>query len=190
MTAASRKPRARPASTGRFDEAPYLRLPSARGGERERSTTPAADGELPLGLMVRRVYLAISRGLNQALKERNVTPPQWVFLRRLWDEDGLNQKELAERVGIHPTTAVPALTILERSEYITRDRNGSDKRNVTVRLTTKGRKLAHELLPVAMEQNRRALVGMSEKDADKLLRLLHQVLLNLETHAVPEDIDA
>lgn len=158
----------------------YLELPSS--APQKSSTKPTKTSlqqQYPVGVVIRQTNLAFRNALNERLKEKKVTPAQWVFLRILWNEDALNQKDLAQRVGVQQSTAVPAITILERNGYVRRERSDKDKRNVTVRLTEQGQLLAKQLIPVALEQNRKALEGVSNEDADKLMELLLKIQTNL-----------
>jgi DNA-binding MarR family transcriptional regulator len=105
---------------------------------------------------------------------------QWAFLRILWNEDGLNQKDVASRVGVHQTTAVRAIRILERNGYVRRERSSEDKRNVFVYLTDAGKLLAHELIPFASKINQKSLTGISPEEAEHLMALLLKIQRNLQ----------
>ena len=72
----------------------------------------------------------------------------WYFLRALWEEDGLSQRELSERAGSTAPAAVEQLRNMERRGYIRRERSSTDKRKVNVYLTDSGRELKR-LLPYA-----------------------------------------
>ncbi len=159
---------------------PYMELPHHASGVK-LGRPPLTEGfQHPVGAEIRRAHLAFKNLLHQKLRARKVTSAQWVFLRILWNEDGLNQKDLAQRVGVHPTTAVPAITILERNGYVRRERSSQDKRNVFVYLTDAGKLLAHELVPFAVEMNQKSLRGMAPEEADMLIALLLKVQRNLE----------
>jgi DNA-binding MarR family transcriptional regulator len=81
---------------------------------------------------------------------------------------------------VHQTTAVPAISILERNGYVGRERSSEDKRNVFVYLTDAGKLLAHELIPVASEINQKSLTGISPEEADQLMALLLKIQRNLQ----------
>ncbi|WP_343928051.1 MarR family transcriptional regulator [Pigmentiphaga daeguensis] len=156
-----------------------MELPSASRSPASKRTRRASDLP-PVGAEIRRTHLAFKNKLHQKLRERHVTSAQWIFLRILWNEDGLNQKDVAERVGVHQTTAVPAISILERNGYVRRERSIEDKRNVHVYLTDAGKQLAHELIPFAIEVNQASLAGISREETDKLMELLLKIQRNLE----------
>ena len=47
--------------------------------------------------------MAFSREFRARLADRGFTFGEFIHLERLWQEDGLNQKELSRRVGIART---------------------------------------------------------------------------------------
>src|SRR6266849_4951159 len=89
------------------------------------------------GYLVRDAHRAFQHVLEQRIAPFGVTRGQWYFLRVLWIQDGLSQRELSARVGMmEPTTAV-ALRSMERSQLIRRLRAADDRRKVRVFLTAK-----------------------------------------------------
>lgn len=159
-------------------ELPFMALPlGQRGNEEADAASDAAP--YPVGAEIRYTHLLFKTALQQRFRAHNVTSAQWAFLRILWNEDGINQKDLASRLGVHATTTVPALAILERNGFVRRERHDRDKRNMLIYLTDAGKQLAFELVPYAAEMNERSLAGLSGKDAKKLMDLLWKVQENL-----------
>ncbi len=79
--------------------------------------------------------------LQRRLGPLGGTFPQWRYLRELWEEDGLTQRELSERVGRQAATTVTALRLLRRSGLIKIVTAKEDRRKRRVFLTEKGRAL-------------------------------------------------
>jgi DNA-binding MarR family transcriptional regulator len=134
-----------------------------------------------MGAEVRNTYLAFKEVFRDHLRTRQITSAQWVFLRALWSSDGINQKELARRVGVHPTTTVTAIDILAKHNYVFRERSEEDRRNVTIFLTPEGRELAGELLPLAVEFNQRATRGLSRQQIKDCRFVLAKIRENLNS---------
>jgi DNA-binding MarR family transcriptional regulator len=128
-----------------------------------------------LGYLVRKTHHAIVARLEERLAEHGILPSTWAFLRRLWDEDGLTQKELADALGLTPPTAVSALDNLEQRGLVERRLNGSDRRKRHIYLTASARILVAKLRPLATEVNDIALAELSDAEAKELMRLLHKV---------------
>ena len=80
------------------------------------------------GYLVRDAHRAFQRLLEKRIAPHGVTRGQWYFLRVLWTEDGLSQRELSARVGMMEPTTVIALRSMEKSGLIRRVRSAEDKR--------------------------------------------------------------
>jgi DNA-binding MarR family transcriptional regulator len=128
-----------------------------------------------LGYLVRKTHHAMVARLDERLAARKISPSSWSFLRRLWDEDGLTQKELADALGLTQPTAVSAIDILQRKGLVQRRRNGSDRRKRHIFLTENARKLVAELRPLATAVNNLAVADLSPAEVSELKRLLHKV---------------
>jgi MarR family transcriptional regulator, organic hydroperoxide resistance regulator len=104
----------------------------------------------------------------------------WFFLRALWEEDGISQRVLSQRVGMMEPTTASALTNMERKGLVRRIRNRSDRRIVNVFLTERGQALRRELLPLAAAVNDEALLGIAANDVAQLRTLLGRVQARLD----------
>lgn len=136
--------------------------------------------EFSLGYLLRDTYRAFTKILQARISAHGVTIGQWYFLRALWDEDGLTQRELSQRVGMMEPTTVTALNGMERKGYVKRVRNTEDKRKVNIYLTDKGRALRNVLLPHAVDVNIRAVAGVPAEDVEAVRRTLNAMKRNLE----------
>ena len=61
--------------------------------------------------------------LEKRIAAHGITRGQWYFLRVLWIEDGLSQRELSARVGMMEPTTVIALRSMEKAGLIRRVRS-------------------------------------------------------------------
>src|SRR3954463_12458355 len=93
-----------------------------------------------LGYLVRDANRAFQRLLERRIAPHGVTRGQWYFLRVLWEEDGLSQRELSARVGMMEPTTVIALRGMEKAGLIRRTRSSADRRVTKVQLTPKARR--------------------------------------------------
>lgn len=133
------------------------------------------------GYLVRDTHLLFARALRTRLQSHQITPGQWYFLRALWDEEGLSQRELSRRVGTTEPTTVSALRLLARSGMIERVRNPKDRRTINIYLTDKARDMKSELMPVAIEVNDLAAAGLSRDEFLQLRDLLQKMRNNLDS---------
>jgi len=133
------------------------------------------------GYLVRDTHLLFAKALRTRLQSHQITPGQWYFLRALWDEEGLSQRELSRRVGTTEPTTVSALRLLARSGMIERVRNPKDRRTINIYLTDKARDMKSELMPVAIEVNDLAAAGLSRDEFLQLRDLLQKMRNNLDS---------
>jgi DNA-binding MarR family transcriptional regulator len=142
-----------------------------------------ADPTNSIGYLTRIAFRAFSRSLEVRTSPHGVSSGQWRFLRVLWREDGLTQRELSRRVGMREPTTVVALKSLERSGFVTRQKSVEDRRKAHVFLTPEARALEAVLLPAVAEVNAIALTGLSEAEVAVLRKALIQVGRNLAADA-------
>ena len=135
------------------------------------------DSETSVGYLLRDTYRAFTKILQARISTQGVTIGQWYFLRVLWDEDGLTQRELSQRVGMMEPTTVTALNGMEKRGYVKRVRNAEDKRKVNIYLTDKGRALRNTLLPHAIDVNIRAVAGVPLEDVEAKIDLEQSVTI-------------
>ena len=142
-----------------------------------------ADPTNSIGYLTRIAFRAFSRALEVRTAPHGVSSGQWRFLRVLWREDGLTQRELSTRVSMREPTTVIALKSLERSGFVTRVKSIEDRRKVHVFLTPEARALEATLLPAVAEVNAVALAGLTPAEIDILRKALTQVGRNLANDA-------
>ncbi|MGH7124553.1 MAG: MarR family winged helix-turn-helix transcriptional regulator [Stellaceae bacterium] len=135
-----------------------------------------------VGYLVRQTHRAFTRALQARIAPHGVSIGMWFFLRALWQEDGISQRELSQRVGMMEPTTASALTNMERKSLVRRVRNRSDRRVVNVFLTERGRALRRELLPLAAEVNDVALRGLAIGEVAHLRALLAKLQARLDVH--------
>ena len=129
--------------------------------------------------------MAFRREFRARLADRGFTFGEFIHLERLWNEDGLNQKELSRRVGIASASSTQIIEVLEKRGFIKRERNPHDRRHINVFLTAQGRAEKTELLACAKDANRIARRGLSPKAILTLFDTVGRIIDNLETFSPP-----
>jgi DNA-binding MarR family transcriptional regulator len=132
-----------------------------------------------IGYLTRITFRAFSRHMERKTLPFGVSQGQWPFLRALWTEEGLTQRELSQRVAMREPTTVTALKTLERSGLIRRVPSRKDNRKVHVFLSAKGRRLKEKLLPFVAEVNVIAQAGIAPEEIEVMRRVLLQMSDNL-----------
>ena len=161
------------------------------GKVKPRDKTTVSDVDLPfaesVGYQIRATHRALQRFLQSKIEPHGVTVGMWYFLRALWNEDGLNQRELSHRVGTMEPTTLSAILNMEKKGLVRRVQNKTDRRKWHVHLTPKGRALKAELIPLAREVVDTAVQGLARKEVKQLLEGLAEVQKNL--HASVSQLD-
>ena len=132
-----------------------------------------------LAHLVRDAARAFHKALQVRLAAHGVPFGQWTFLRILWEADGLTQKELSERAGVMEPTTFAAMKAMEAHGYIERRQLPTNKKNMYVHLTDKGRALKEKLVPLAEETNHVSVNGISPAEVRTTRRVLLAMIENL-----------
>jgi DNA-binding MarR family transcriptional regulator len=153
------------------------RLTKPRKAPDDRAEFPPAESS---GYLVRDAHRAFQRLLEKRIAAYGLKRGQWYFLRVLWTEDGLSQRELSARVGMMEPTTVIALRSMERTGLIRRVRSNDDKRRSQVWLTPKAQRLRNELLALARGITDQAEEGIGRGDLALFRRVIAQMTANLD----------
>ena len=82
-------------------------------------------------------------------KEIGLTPAQAGVIRILGRESGINQRDLAARLGAVQSRVVVLIDGLEAAGHVARVRSTTDRRNYALHLTDQGcQVVAHSIKPV------------------------------------------
>jgi MarR family transcriptional regulator, organic hydroperoxide resistance regulator len=150
-------------------------------GHRSRGAGPADTlTDRSLSFLVRHAHRAFVARLACGLLPHRVSVAEWAVLRMLWQQEGVTQVALADRMRVQKSSLTPVLSSLERKSFMHRTRREDDRRSQHLFLTERGRRLKAELLPIGVAINRSALVGVDPEQAGLAADLLERVIANLE----------
>jgi DNA-binding MarR family transcriptional regulator len=164
-------------------------------GKPKASSKPsAADGILRhwreavpddrLGHLVKDATRGLVRALQMRLAAHSVSFGHWVFLRILWERDGMTQRELSVQAGLMEPTTFSALKTMEKLRYIVRRQMPDNRKNVYVFLTPRGRALKDKLVPAAIDVNELAVKGIPPEDVAVTRRTLLAMIENLAAEEI------
>jgi DNA-binding MarR family transcriptional regulator len=132
-----------------------------------------------LANLIKGAWRVLVRSLQPRIAEHSVSFGHWTFLRILWEQDGLTQRELSDEAGFTEPTTFSAIQAMEKLGYITRRQMPENRKNVYVYLTPKGRALKEKLVPLAEEVNKIAIRGVRAEDVAATRRTLIAIIENL-----------
>ena len=133
------------------------------------------DPEDSVGFLLWDANRAMCREFSERMAPHGVTLGLWPFLRALWDQDGLTQRELSEKVRMKGPTTVAALNKLEEKGLVRREGNKADARKINVYLTPDGRKMYRRVMPEVKAINLHVLNDLSPNEQATFKDLIKRV---------------
>lgn len=141
--------------------------------------SPPTSAQQGLGAALRKLHRTYIRRLQLHLAEHGVSVAQYLHLRALWEEAGLTQNEVSQRLGIEKASSTSVLAALEEDGLIRRVRDSGDRRKVRVFLSNAGDRLRSVLLPFAKQVADQASEGLSEAELEAFFATIDKMLVNL-----------
>lgn len=108
-----------------------------------------------------------------------VTVDQWILLKRIGEQDGLSQRELADTTFKDPAAVTRIIDILEKKQLMVRVRHPEDRRTHQIHLTPAGFSLVQKMTPVVQEIRSLAFGEISEQDLAITQKTVNQMYKNL-----------
>ncbi|CDF58741.1 MarR family winged helix-turn-helix transcriptional regulator [Thermobrachium celere] len=118
--------------------------------------------------------------LHIILEKLDLYPGQPPLLFTLYKNDGLSQREIADKLHIKPATITVMLTRMEKAGLITRRQDEEDQRISRVYLTQKGREMCEELKKVMADLNEKCFGNFTEDEREIFKKLLEKMAENIE----------
>lgn len=138
-----------------------------------------ADPLQSFGHLARVTFRTFARNLEQRTLPHGITIGQWRFLRELWREDGITQRELSARLDMREPSTVAAVRSLENAGLVRRVRDKDDRRKIRIHLTPKAKRLRAPLLRHVSDVNAIATVGIPDRDLETTRQVLARLIANL-----------
>lgn len=110
-------------------------------------------------------------------KEIGMTPAQAGVLRIVGRQPGINQRDLARRLGAVQSRVVVLIDSLESAGHVVRERSATDRRNSELRLTEQGTAALARLRVIAETME----VELTEGLTDDQRTTLNELLIALAT---------
>ena len=120
----------------------------------------------------------VVRHYKPLLDGLDLTYTQYIAMMVLWEKQELNVKELGKCLFLDSGTLTPLLKKLEQKRYITRHRNPTDERSLTIRITSEGMQLREKALQVPLQMA--GCIKLSQEESQFLYRILYKILDDIE----------
>ena len=142
------------------------------------SDTPAPPidlDDLP-GFHIRRLQqIAVSIFLQEA-DEFGITPVQFGALQGIANAPGIEQRGLAQSIGLDTSTTASVIDRLEARGWVQRGVSPDDKRVRQLTLTPDGQRLLAAVLPAMQRAQQRILRPLSSKERKEFKSMLRRLV--------------
>lgn len=127
-----------------------------------------------------RAFKNFKKYKNDIFKQNgiDITGDQWVVLKSISEQEGINQRELARKTLKEPASITRILDILEKKGWVVRTVIPNNRRSYELYTTIAGKQLINRLLPLAVEIRGQGQAGMEVKEVVLLKQLLKKVADN------------
>ena len=133
-----------------------------------------------ISIKIHQTDLNLTKYIKSKLDQFNLAPEQNLVMMLLWEQDGLTQNELAEKLNKDKTNIARMASSLEKKGYVKRAHPKEDRRSLMLLLTKNGKELGEQVIPVAEEFNEVVTNGLSEDELTELERLLSKIDQNVQ----------
>ena len=139
------------------------------------------DFEKSIGPWLGRTVKMVEYHLHEALQKSgfDLTKEQMVVLKTLYEEDGLNQNELACLIYRDKSSLARLLSKMENKKFIERKPSIVDKRVNQVFITPYGRNTFERVKPLMLKLIQRMEHAISETEKQQIITILKKVQTNL-----------
>ncbi len=135
------------------------------------------DRSQSAGYLINHLARIFEQALAKRIKPLGLVPGQFPVLLALWEEDGLTQRELVERLDVEQPTMANTLARMERDGLIVRTPHPEDRRAQIVRLTPHVRALEGPATAAATEVNQMLLAGLPEPAQQAFIAAMRTIVV-------------
>jgi MarR family transcriptional regulator, temperature-dependent positive regulator of motility len=135
--------------------------------------------------LARRFHQVCLGTLAEVTEVESLSPMEYGVLGSLDDAPGIDQRRLADRVGIDVVTAHHLVERLERLGLVKRQVDPADRRSRMLQLTPAGIKLRRQLRPRVLAAQDRMTASLSAAERRILVELLARIIESNDVYARP-----
>ncbi len=121
----------------------------------------------------------LSDEFNRRLESYGVTRVNWIAIYYIGENNGISQRELANKMDVNESSIARLLDRMEKEELAVRTKDPNDRRTARVYLTEKGEKLRISLIPLAQEFQNDVTRGLSADELEIFKKVLDKMVENL-----------
>lgn len=133
------------------------------------------DFTTSLPMLLNRSLDAIMPPYRDLFQEFGVTEQQWRVLRVLWEQKHLTSAQISILTLLPSPSLVGILDRLEKKELVKRLRSSSDRREINITITDKGRELQSEVMPKVKKIQDQIKIILTDPEWRELNKCLEKI---------------
>jgi MarR family transcriptional regulator for hemolysin len=139
------------------------------------------DFKNSIGFIVNRTARAFVKALDSELREKvGVTIGQWKVIVMLVNQNGLTQKEIADKLGLESPTLIPIIDKMEKEKLVVRRVDLDDRRNNRIYRTEKADALWNKMMECATKVIEVSVKDIPEQNVNIMENVLEKIWQNLK----------
>jgi MarR family transcriptional regulator, transcriptional regulator for hemolysin len=147
------------------------------------------DYENNIGFIVNRTARAFVKAFDTELRNKvGITFGQWKVIVMLVNQNGLTQKEIADRLGLEGPTLIPVIDKMEKGGLVIRKVDADDRRNNRIYRTEKADALWDRMLECSFRIRQISVKDIPEQNIAIMRSVLDKIWQNLRTE-FDDDVD-
>jgi MarR family transcriptional regulator for hemolysin len=132
-----------------------------------------------VGVRITHIARLLRTRFDGRARELGLTRAQWHAIVAIHWNEGLTQRELAEKLEIGSVAAGRLIERLEQSGWVERRHDPADRRAYLLRLGTHIEPTLELLSIIGADEERRTLAGLSEIERATFTEILDRIISNL-----------
>ena len=139
------------------------------------------DFQNNIGFMVNRTAKTIVKAMDTELRKKvGITFGQWKVIVMLYNQNGLTQKEIADRLDLEGPTLIPIIDKMEKEGFVVRRVDATDRRNNRIYYTEKSSELWDKMIECALKIRQVSIRDISEEDIVFMISILEKIRHNIK----------
>ncbi|WP_434566871.1 MarR family transcriptional regulator [Vibrio chagasii] len=134
------------------------------------------DRQNSFGWMINVIANKASKDFDLELKKHGLTIALWPTLMCLWEEEGVTQRDIAEKSKVENSTTTRTLDKLEKLELVERRADPNSRRSFRIYLTEKGKALEEVLIPIPVKLNKELMEALDTDEQQQMIGLLKKMV--------------
>lgn len=133
-----------------------------------------------ISIKIHQTDLHLTSYIKAKLEVFNLAPEQNLVMMLLWEQDGITQNQISQKLNKDKTNIARMASNLEKKGFISRVNCNDDRRSVKLFLTTEGKALGEKVIPITEEFNDVVVKDISKKELEQLEKTLTKMSKNVD----------